>query len=87
MDNWLRLDDPVQVKSCAALLRRLTDPAHFEDYLFMPVTRDMTAGERRLLWKYLDAANVETPPQAAARSNPKPNFAAMSRAMRRPTRT
>jgi hypothetical protein len=86
MDNWLRLDDPAQVKAYASVLRRLTDPAHFEDYLFMPVTRDMTAGERRLLWKYLDAVSVEKPPQAAAPIHVKPNFAALSRAMRRPVR-
>lgn len=86
MDNWLRLDDPVQVKAYAAVLKRLTDPAHFENYLFMPVTRDMTAGERSLLWKFLDGAKVEAAPQAAARRNAKPNLAAMSRAMRRPVR-
>ena len=87
MDNWLRLDDPVQVKAYAPLLKRLTDPAHFEDYLFMPVTRDMTAGERSLLWKFLDAVKAETPLHAAAHGHAKPNFAAMSRAMRRPARS
>jgi hypothetical protein len=86
MDNWLRLDDPVQVKAYAAVLKRLTDPAHFENYLFMPVTRDMTAGERSLLWKYLDGVKVEAAPQAVARRSVKPNLAAMSRAMRRPVR-
>lgn len=84
MDNWLRLDDPVQVKAYAALLRRLTDPAHFESFLFMPVTRDMTAGERSLLWKFLDAEKVEGAPQAVTHKDGKRSFAAMSRAMRRP---
>ena len=36
------------------MIKRLTDPAHFEDFRFMPVTRDMTAGERTLLYKFLE---------------------------------
>jgi len=52
MDNWLRLDDPEQVKAYAALLKLLTNPANFEHFRFMPVTRDMTAGERTLLYKF-----------------------------------
>ena len=63
MDNWLDLGDPNQVKSFAPLLHRLTDKANFEAFRFMPVTRDMTAGERTLLYAFLDgtAALAEAP--------------------------
>jgi hypothetical protein len=83
MDNWLRLDDPAQVLAYGNLLKRLTDPAAFESFLFMPVTRDMSAGERTLLYKFLDQ-----PPGAkmklAAVPDDKDRFAHKSRAMRRP---
>jgi hypothetical protein len=55
MDNWLWLNDPAQVYAYGGILRKLTDPANFEAYRFMPVTRDMTAGERTLLYAFLDA--------------------------------
>jgi hypothetical protein len=48
MDNWLKLDDPTQVQTYAGILKRLTDPASFESFRFMPVTRDMSAGERKV---------------------------------------
>ncbi|MFZ6731846.1 hypothetical protein ACO0LG_07985 [Undibacterium sp. Ji42W] len=54
MDNWLDLANPAQVHQYASILHRLTAPAAFESYLFMPVTRDMTAGQRSLLYKFLD---------------------------------
>lgn len=54
MDNWLDLGDEAQVRRYASILRKLTDPGAFEDFRFMPVTRDMTAGERTLLWNWLD---------------------------------
>jgi hypothetical protein len=55
MDNWLDLADPAQVHAFGPVLKTLTDPANFELYRFMPVTRDMTDGERRLLWNFLDS--------------------------------
>jgi hypothetical protein len=55
MDNWLRLDDPVQVHAYGGVIKQLTDPSSFESFRFMPVTRDMTVGERALLWTFLDA--------------------------------
>jgi hypothetical protein len=79
MDNWLNLADPAQVKANAGLLKRLTDPANFESYLFMPVTRDMSAGERALLYKFLDAAPVK----AAEPVEKLHSFAQLSRSMRR----
>ena len=55
MDNWLDLADPAQVHAFGAVLRKLTDPANFELYRYMPVVRDMTQGERTLLWAFLDS--------------------------------
>jgi hypothetical protein len=84
MDNWLRLDDETQVRAYAPILKQLTDPANFEAYRFMPVTRDMTAGERSLLYAFLDS-----PPSAALAMAVAPavkpqlrNLERMSRAMR-----
>ncbi len=54
MDNWLDLANPDQVKAYAKILKKLTDPNAFESFRFMPVTRDMTAGERSLLYAFLD---------------------------------
>ncbi len=61
MDNWLRLDDETQVVKYASILFKLTDEAAFENFRFMPVTRDMTPGERTLLYNFL-----RNPPQPAA---------------------
>ena len=55
MDNWLDLKDPVQVKSYAKVLKRLTAKENFESFLYMPVTRDMTEAERQFLYAYLDS--------------------------------
>jgi hypothetical protein len=79
MDNWLMLNDPRQVKAHAALLKRLTDPANFENFLFMPVTRDMTAGERTLLYRFLDAPDNVALAAAAPHGR---SFADVSRSMR-----
>ena len=81
MDNWLRLDDPAQVKAYAALLKLLTNSANFEHFRFMPVTRDMSADERTLLLKFLDAPDDAT---AAKPVTPQTrSFTELSRAMRR----
>jgi hypothetical protein len=95
MDNWLDLASPDQVRAHAAVLKRLTDPANFESFLFMPVTRDMTAGERTLLNAFLDgpapeaAAAAPAPlafaaERAAEEERPLSGRAALSRALRRP---
>ena len=81
MDNWLNLDDPVQVVNHAGVIKELTDPARFEAYIFMPVTRDMTKGERALLYAFLDAPGGLAAKSAGA-AEPT-NFAALGRAMRR----
>jgi hypothetical protein len=83
MDNWLRLDDPVQVKAYADVLKRLTHPANFEHFRFMPVTRDMTAGMRTLLYKFLDAPGDDLAAKPVGQPPQTRSFAELSRAMRR----
>lgn len=80
MDNWLDLGNPDQVKSFASMLRRLTDKANFESFRFMPVTRDMTAGERTLLYKFLDGKSPLEESAETAAAQPSP--IRMSRALR-----
>jgi hypothetical protein len=71
------------------VLKKLTDPANFEAFRFMPVTRDMTAGERTLLYKFLDAPLGEgaqalrAGPAAAEAKAALPRITQLSRAMRR----
>lgn len=55
MDNWLRLGDKQQCQTYAGLIRRLTSPERFNDYGYMPVTRDLTRGQRTLLHAWCDA--------------------------------
>ena len=55
-DNCLRLDDPDEFIAYADVIKTLTDPSRFENYLFMPVTRGMTIGQRTLLHRFLDAS-------------------------------
>jgi hypothetical protein len=88
MDNWLDLADPAQVRAFGTVLKTLTDPANFELYRYMPVVRDMTRGERTLLWNFLDSPvdagekgaplGAEPPAEAA----PRRNIAALSRLAR-----
>lgn len=69
MDNWLRLGDEQQVRAYGPLIKRLTDPSNFELFRYMPVTRDLTAGQRTLLYNFLNtpsAAELATRPDAAA---------------------
>jgi hypothetical protein len=86
MDNWLDLADPDQVKAFGASLKRHTDPANFESYVYMPVTRDMTVGQRALLYAFLDApAAPATAKLEFTEAAPKPqhrNFAELSRELR-----
>jgi hypothetical protein len=81
MDNWLQLNDPAQVKAHAAAIKRLTDPAAFESYRSMPVTRDMSIGERTLLYKFLETPDG-TDLAMTTEGQQRPTFAALSRATR-----
>ncbi len=80
MDNWLKLDDESQVAAYAHLLRRLTSPNAFESFRFMPVTRDLTPGQRTLLYGWLDAVEGEASPPAVAHT---PSPTEMGRKLRR----
>lgn len=84
MDNWLDLHDPDQIRAFGPMIRRLTDPANLETFSYMPVTRDMTAGERALLYKFLDApAPASAPRLGSEESRPTVEGAArLSRFMR-----
>jgi hypothetical protein len=62
MDNWLDLESEKQVRAYGALIRKLTSPAAFENFRYMPVTRDLTAGARTLLYNFLG----EVPEQSSA---------------------
>lgn len=86
MDNWLKLDDPNQVRAFAPLIKHFTDPANFENYRFMPVTRDMSVGERTLLYNFLAAPVAERAQEMATAVPSTRSFAQRSRAMRRGSR-
>jgi hypothetical protein len=89
MDNWLDLGNEAQVLSFAPLLFKLTDQAAFENFLYMPVTRDLTPGARTLLYNFLNnppepAEGLEAMQVSADEAVPeKPNYARLSRKMRR----
>lgn len=80
MDNWLNLNDSNQVRAYTPIIKRLTDPANFEHYRYMPITRDLSPGERTLLYKFLDG------PDVAAEST-EVSFADLSRSYRRPQKS
>ena len=56
MDNWLLLGDRRQCRRYAGLIRQLTDPKRFDDVGYMPVTRDLTIGQRTLLHNWCKTA-------------------------------
>lgn len=85
MDNWLDLYDETQVRAYASVIKALTSPANFEAYNFMPVVRDMTAGQRTLLYAFLDSpapGAAEALAATAADEAPEANFTIRSRALR-----
>jgi len=71
MDNWLRLGDEGQCRRYASLIRSLTSRQRFDEYGYMPVTRDLTKGQRVLLHRWCDAV-AETAIQAALVADGKP---------------
>lgn len=79
MDIWLSLGDQAQVKAHASILKKLTNPDNFESFRFMPVTRDMTRGQRSLLYNWLDAGTTKLESAAAEEEN---DYGALSGAMR-----
>jgi hypothetical protein len=79
MDNWLDLGNPDQIKSFAPMLHKLTAKENFEAFRFMPVVRDMTPGQRTLLYAFLDG---KKPLALAAEAAPQRSLKQLSRAMR-----
>ncbi|WP_300527476.1 hypothetical protein [Maricaulis sp.] len=63
MDNWLRLDDEQQVRAYGPLVKRLTDPDAFESFRYMPATRDLSPGQRTLLYNWLDRQAAHEKPE------------------------
>lgn len=82
MDNWLRLGDEAQVRAYAPIIRQLTDPANFEGFRYMPVTRDLTVGQRQLLYNFLGGGSAFKALAATPDAAPVRDFAKLSRAMR-----
>jgi hypothetical protein len=97
MDNWLDLESEKQVRAYGSLIRKLTSPSAFENFRYMPVTRDLTAGARTLLYNFLGevpeqsraAAPMMLGAKATAEAAPEPpkapdgvNFAKLSRNQR-----
>lgn len=68
MDNWLRLGDEQQCRAYAPLIKELTSRARFDDFRYMPVTRDLSRGQRALLHRWCDAVAAGAP--TAARADP-----------------
>ncbi|MDB5581520.1 MAG: hypothetical protein JWR80_6696 [Bradyrhizobium sp.] len=84
MDNWLRLGDEAQVRAYAEVIKKLTDPDYFERFRYMPVTRDLTRGQRTLLYNFLDGT-TSAPTLATAPAEhrvPPTDFGKLARAMR-----
>lgn len=81
MDNWLRLGDEAQVRAYRSILEKLTDPANFEAFRFMPITRDMTVGQRTLLYRFLSESPASTGVTAAKPAD-EIDIHQLSRAMR-----
>jgi hypothetical protein len=77
MDNWLRLGDEQQCRSYARLVRELTSRERFDDFRYMPVTRELTRGRRALLHKWCDAViagpTEAVVPRQVAEAEPQPN--------------
>jgi len=66
MDNWLRLGDEEQCRAYAPLIRDLTSRERFDDYRYMPVTRDLSRGQRALLHRWCEAVTKGDAPRLAA---------------------
>jgi len=71
MDNWLRLGDEAQCRAYAPLIKALTSRARFDDFRYMPVTRDLSRGQRALLHRWCDTV-TPAGPQPAATAAPRP---------------
>ncbi|MCC7248724.1 MAG: hypothetical protein IT473_08875 [Lysobacter sp.] len=82
MDNWLRLGDEQQVRAYRNVIRTLTDPANFENFRYMPVTRDLTMGQRTLLYNFLGFGTTRATLENADASDEHIDARTQSRSMR-----
>lgn len=53
MDAHLVLNDEAACRRAAQMLLLLTDPSSWSSTLYMPITREMSDGKRRLLHRWL----------------------------------
>jgi hypothetical protein len=72
MDNWLRLGDEEQCRAYAPLIRSLTSRQRFDDYRYMPVTRELSKGRRTLLHRWCDAVEHGPVPAVRQAEGPAP---------------
>ncbi len=85
MDNWLDLGSEVQVKAYGKIIKTLTDPNYFEAFRYMPVTRDLTPGQRTLLYKFLDGNQSQHKTRSLkANGKPSEDYDVLSRSLRSP---
>jgi hypothetical protein len=88
IDNWLDLGSLEQMKTYGNMIEKLTDPANFEAYRYMPVTRDITSGQRTLLNNFLDGVTMEksrmTLRDESDTTTGTSDYGALSKSMRTP---
>jgi hypothetical protein len=60
----LSLDHQQTVEASVSLIRDLVDESNFESARYMPVTRDMSSGKRRLLQRWCDLALANSTPSS-----------------------
>ena len=54
MDSYVALNDPEAVAQAAPMLRKMIDRSNWCSTLYMPVTRELSDGKRRLLQRWCD---------------------------------
>jgi hypothetical protein len=69
MSNVIRLDDPDAVRTFARRFKEVTSEALLESRRYMPITRDLSRGKRKLLHRYCDLV-LSAPPTVVAPTAP-----------------
>jgi hypothetical protein len=65
------------------MIKHLTAEGAFENFMYMPVVRDLTRGERTLLYNFLDSKPTAAVLEAMKAMEPTlPKFAKLSKKMR-----
>lgn len=52
MNSYINFDDPIQTQAKAALIRAYVSEGWLDSTLYMPITREMSAGKRRLVQRW-----------------------------------